>query len=119
MDWSGLADVPTTYVNQFAATLGPPTLNGLPDGIYLLLGSIAPPIILGDTEASREASIRRAQAGVKVEVHGRFYLTRDRLAELINSLQTIANAYDKVEKENTQPPKWVASPSVTTPRTTE
>jgi len=119
VDWSEVADVPTAYVNQFVVQLGPPTRGGLPDGIYLLLGSVAPPLILGDNQAIRDASIRRAQDGVKPEVHGRFYFTKERLDELISSLQTIADAYDKVAESDERPPMRVADSSFTAPGRTE
>lgn len=100
--WPGLADLPTLYVNQFAATLGPPTVAGMPDGVYVLLGNVAPPVVLGTSAAAREASLREAQDGINVKIHGRYYLTRERLGELIDSLTTIADAYDKVINDRSQ-----------------
>ena len=119
VDWGGAADVPTAYVNQFVVQLGPPTRGGLPDGIYLVLGNVAPPLIIGENPAAREASIRRAQGGVKPEVHGRFYLTRERLDELISSLQTIADAYDKAAENDDRHSAWVADSSFSKSARTE
>jgi hypothetical protein len=95
VDWSGASDIPVAHINQFIALLGPPTKDGPADGIYLILGSIVPPIIFGDSPEARQKSIDATQgAGLKVDVYGRYHLSRERLKELIESLQTIAHAYD-------------------------
>ncbi|NJP25271.1 hypothetical protein OHB01_26765 [Microbispora hainanensis] len=94
VDWSDAAGVPITHVNQFVAQPGPPTLEGGPDGIYLLLGSIPPPLIPRDTEGQRRAIETLKATGLKVDIHGRFHMSRARLEELIQVLQTTADTYD-------------------------
>ena len=98
VDWSSAAGVPVAYVNQFVAQIGPPTRSGTPDGIYLLLGSVAPPLIVGDDDEARRPYVEAAMVGVKPEVHGQFYLTRERLDELIHALYTIAENFDATVK---------------------
>lgn len=93
-----LTGIPTKFVNQFVATVGPPTVSGVPDGIYLALGSIAPPAIMGDTPEARQPYIDAAmREGVVVDVHGRYYLSRARLEELITALESIRDKYDEAE----------------------
>jgi hypothetical protein len=98
VDWSDAAGTPVSFVNQFVAQLGPPTRSGRPDGIYLLLGNVAPPLIVGDDDEARRPYIEAAIAGIKPEVHGQFYFSRERLDELIHSLHTIAENFDATVK---------------------
>lgn len=90
-----LTGVPTLLANQFLATIGPPTANGTPDGVYVVLGSAAPPIIIGeDPEAQRPYIEAAVRDGVTVDVHGRFYITRERLGELIQGLESVRDKFD-------------------------
>jgi hypothetical protein len=98
VDWSDAAGTSVIYINQFVAQLGPPTRSGTPDGIYLLLGSVSPPLIVGDDDEARRPYIEAAMAGIKPEVHGQFYLSRERLDELIHALHTIAENFDATVK---------------------
>jgi hypothetical protein len=94
VDWGDAADIPTTPLNQFVCQVGPPLRDGRPDGIYLLLGNIVPPLFLGDSQEERQRFIDIALAGAKVQVHGRYVLSRERLDELIAVLQKIAEIHD-------------------------
>jgi hypothetical protein len=94
VDWGDAADVPTTPLNQFVCQVGPPLRDGRPDGIYLLLGNIVPPLFIGDSQEERQRFIDIALAGAKVQVHGRYVLSRERLDELIAALQKIAEIHD-------------------------
>lgn len=96
VDWSSATRTPVVYINQFVAQLGPPTRNGTPDGIYLLFGSVGPPLIVGDSAEARQPYIEAAKSGIKPEIHGQFYLSRERLDELIHALSTIAENFDAV-----------------------
>jgi hypothetical protein len=97
-----LESVPTLFANQFVATLGPPTAGGVPDGIYLVLGAVAPPIIIGDTPEARKAYVQAAMRdGLTVEVHGRYVLSRERLDEVITALETIRDKYDEAASAGT------------------
>lgn len=95
VDWGDATGLPTTHVNQFAVVLGPPTMSGAPDGIYMLLGHLSPPLILGTDQASRIREFE-AQKNIKVNVLGSFHLSRERLEELIRILQQTASNYDQV-----------------------
>jgi hypothetical protein len=96
VDWTAADEVPTTHVNQFVAQPGPPTAGAGPDGIYLLLGSIPPPLIPNDAEGQRRALEILKATGLKVAVHGRFQMSRERLDELIQILQQTAENYDRM-----------------------
>jgi hypothetical protein len=97
-----LESVPTLFANQFLVTLGPPTSAGVPDGIYLVLGTVAPPPVMGDTPEDRKASATAAaRAGVTAEIHGRYFLTRGRLDEVIRALETIRAKYDEAASAGT------------------
>ncbi|GIH72674.1 MULTISPECIES: hypothetical protein [Sphaerimonospora] len=102
VDWSEATGAPITHVNQFVAQPGPPTLEAGPDGIYLLLGSIPPPFIPRDIEGQRRAIETLKATGLKVNVHGRFHMSRARLEELIQVLQTTADTYDAMVEQITQ-----------------
>jgi hypothetical protein len=98
VDWSTADSVPIEHVNQFIGQPGPPTLSRTPDGIFLLLGSIPPPIIPGDPEGQRRA-IESLKNGLPVTIHGRFHLSRERLNELIDVLQQTAANYDALAEQ--------------------
>lgn len=94
-EWGDVSGVPVQYSNQYAASLGLPTADGHPDGIYLTFGHLQIPLITGG-----EAEIRRLleERGSKVIVapQARFILSRARLGELIGLLNKIAEQYDRV-----------------------
>jgi hypothetical protein len=95
VDWSDAANAPTQHVNQFAGVIGPPTQSGVPDGVYLVMGIAPPPVIVGpDTEARRRVIEELRASGLKVTAYGRFHMSRERLGEIINVLQTTAAQYD-------------------------
>lgn len=97
-----LEGVPTLFTNQVLATLGPPTAAGVPDGIYLVLGTVAPPLVIGDTPEVRKAYIEAAtRNGLTAEVHGRYFLSRGRLDEVITALETIRDRYDEAASAGT------------------
>ncbi len=97
-----LEGVPTLFANQFVATRGPPTTDGVPDGIYLVLGTVAPPIIIGETPEARKAYVEAAtRGGLTAEIHGRYFLTRGRLDEVITALETIREKFDEAASAGT------------------
>ena len=94
LDWSEAEEGASQHVNQVLAQLGPPSLKGVPDGIYLALGSISPPVIPPDDER-REARVAELADGVlKVVVHGRYHIGRETLRDIIDVLQQTAEQYD-------------------------
>lgn len=96
VDWSEASDLPTTHVNQFFVSPGPPTSQGVPDGVYLVLGSIPPPFVPSDSEGQRRALQALKDRGLKVSAHARYQLSRERLDELIQVLQQLADKYDEM-----------------------
>lgn len=105
VDWAGEAGVPITHVNQFVAQPGPPTSTTAPDGVFLLIGSIPPPFIPRNLEGQKHALERLKITGLKVDVHARYHMSRQRLEELIQVLQTTADTYDALAEKaaNLQP----------------
>ncbi len=94
LDWSEVEQTPAQHVNQVLAQVGPPSLKGVPDGIYVALGSVSPPVIPPD-EDRREARVAElANSVLKVAVHARLQLSREALRDLIHVLQTTAEQYD-------------------------
>lgn len=94
VDWSDIADAPVQHINQSLAQIGGPAQNGIPDGIYLALGSAEPPLVFG-SEEDRQRALEKLRA-VKVSVHGRFHISRGQLNDLIQVLQTVAAQYDAI-----------------------
>ncbi|MDL4820915.1 hypothetical protein [Actinomadura opuntiae] len=97
VDWSNLASVPTRHINQFVAQVGPPTRDGSPDGIYLALGHLAPPVIVSSDPELRRREIEAVANGIAPDDMGRFHLSRSRCEELITVLQEALRQYDKAE----------------------
>ncbi|MCT2282201.1 hypothetical protein M3G91_31835 [Micromonospora chalcea] len=96
--WDSAGSLPVVAANQFAVTLGLPSTSGRPDGIYLLVGHLAPPTIVGSAQEVREFA---ATSGgkINVAVHGRYLITRDRLQELLDTLTSMAERYDQAVAE--------------------
>lgn len=92
VDWPAAADVPTQHVNQFTLSPGLPTRDGTPDGIYLELGHLAPPVIRPGTDPAT------MDTHLSVQVLGRFHFSKERLDELMGSLQEIAQKYEKIKR---------------------
>jgi len=96
LDWGEAGLGVAQHVNQILGQVGPPSASGAPDGIYLVLGSIPPPVILStDDEETRERLIHELTSRpAKVSVLGRFHMSRELLDDLIRILQTTARQYD-------------------------
>ena len=95
LDWSEAETCPAQHVNQILTQVGPPSGSGVPDGIYVAVGSVAPPLILPPDEASRALRISELVGStLKVKVHGRIHLSREALDDFIRVLQTTAGQYD-------------------------
>jgi len=94
LDWSEAEQAPALHVNQVLAQVGPPSSRGVPDGIYVALGSVSPPVIPADEER-REARVAQLADGVlKVTVQARVQMSREALGDLIQVLKTTADQYD-------------------------
>jgi len=98
LDWSDIAAMEARHVNQALAQLGPPTPDGVPDGIYVGLGAVLPPMFPGAEQAddeSRRRTLESLQADpVKVAAHGRFHMSRGLVEALIQILTATAAQYD-------------------------
>ncbi|MGW4780356.1 hypothetical protein [Streptomyces filamentosus] len=82
--------------NHFAATLGLPTAAGVPEAIYLTIGNVEPPLLVG-TEADISERLQSTGGKLTVTPVGRYVLTRGRIDELIKILQTAAQVFDQAQ----------------------
>lgn len=104
LDWSDIDACPTQHVNQLIVQLGNPQ-DGIPDGIVIGLGSVAPPLILAADEKERAEMIAALAAReAKVSVHGRFHMSRGLLTAVIKALQTAADQYDEYVQRTADAP---------------
>jgi hypothetical protein len=95
VDWSDIDACPTQHVNQVIVQLGN-AQAGIPDGIYIGLGNIPPPLVLAADEKERvEIITALAARAAKVSAHGRFHMSRGVLTAVIKALQTAADQYDE------------------------
>ncbi len=96
LDWSGYAAERPEHVNQVMAQLGAPTPDGIPDGVYVGLGNALPPIVVsGPDPGMVEKQLAELQGSiVKVDVAGRFHMSRGLLDAVIQVLQNAAAQYD-------------------------
>lgn len=97
IDWSSANAAPVEVASHFAVQLG--TATGAPDhprpdGVYLVVGHVAPPVAIGTPEAIRK-QLEKLNNQMPVTVHGRYFMTRERLAELIQLLTATADNFDR------------------------
>lgn len=95
LDWSEAEEAAAQHVNQVLAQLGPPSSDGVPDGIYVALGSVSPPVIPPDAERRDARVAELAGSVLKVAVHARIHISREALRDVIDVLQTTAEQYDE------------------------
>ena len=95
LDWQDAAEVEPLHVNQLMAQMGVPAPNGVPDGIYITLGRVLPPLAGGPDEESQRKALESLQGStVKVGVQGRFHISRAHVDSFIRVLQEMADRYD-------------------------
>lgn len=82
--------------NQFAVTLGLPTQAGVPEAVYLTVGSVEPPLLFGTEEDMRQ-QLESTEGKLMVKPLGRYVLTRGRIDELIKVLQSAAQTFDQAQ----------------------
>jgi hypothetical protein len=92
LDWDEAATVPVQHANQALGQLGTP-VKGIPDGIYLILGSVEP-LVIPDEESRARVIEDLAANGVRVTVHGRFHISRQAADELMRVLGQSVALYD-------------------------
>lgn len=84
--WVGADDLPVHFVNQFLGVVQP-------NEIFLVLGSLVPPPIMGATVEERKAQVESVPF-VPIKPIVRLGLTPERLQELIGVLQQTMKNYD-------------------------
>jgi hypothetical protein len=92
LDWGEAATVPVQHANQALGQLGTP-VKGIPDGIYLILGSVEP-LVIPDEESRARVIEELAANGVRVTVQGRFHINRQAADELMRVLSESVALYD-------------------------
>jgi hypothetical protein len=90
--WPEVEELPVLRANQFLGQIsqGP---TGTPEEFILTIGYVVPPVLLGTVDEQR--ATMRALGAVSVKALSRVSMSRGRLGELIQILQSLAEAYDK------------------------
>ncbi len=93
LDWTGLENLPISFVNQFAVQHDART-----NEFYLSVGAVSPPLIMG-SDADRTATAAKLKERGTIPVHpvARLGLTPERVLELIKALQTNYRTYQEVQ----------------------
>lgn len=94
LDWRPAEDAGVRVANQFMVQIANGSFG--PDGMYLLVGEATPPVISGEDQASRRAELARYEGKIPVTIHGRYFLTRGRMQELIALLTRQAEQHDRL-----------------------
>jgi hypothetical protein len=94
LDWSETESAHAEHVNQVLGQVGPPGSDGMPDGIYVTLGSVPPPVLIEGDVARAQLLEKITTSGVKINVVGQFHMSRAMLRDFIQVLQTTADKYD-------------------------
>lgn len=103
MDWSATEAAQAYHVNQALGQVGPPGSDGMPDGIYVTMGSVAPPPLLDGDDDVREQLLERLKtSGARVNVVCQFHMTRQMLDDLVAVLQTTGAKYDAAAHQAAQ-----------------
>jgi hypothetical protein len=90
VDWTGIEDVPLLVANQFVVQFH--------EGAFVLsLGQVTPPVLVGTPE-QRKADAQDLES-VPVKGVARVYLTRQRLEELVQGLQSTLDAAPRTKAE--------------------
>jgi hypothetical protein len=100
IDWSQIAAVEPQLVNQVMGQLAAPLGDGVPDGIYIGIGVVAPPIVnASDPQAVRRLADQLQGTSLSVTPYGRFYVSRAFLDVIIQTLQKTADQYDSIDAQ--------------------
>jgi hypothetical protein len=94
LDWSATEACPAQHVNQVLVQVGPPSGSGIPDGVYVAVGSVCPPVIPADPEKRAARVAELTASALKVAVYGRVIMSREVLDDLIRLLKMTADQYD-------------------------
>jgi hypothetical protein len=97
VNWAKIEELEPRHTNQVMGQLGNPGPDGIPDGIYIGLGVITPPVLQAPTpEEARKLAASLQGTSVTVTPHGRFHMSRVFLDAVIKNLQATADQYDNV-----------------------
>jgi hypothetical protein len=103
LDWNAVETLEARHVNQVMMQLGSPGTDGIPDGVYLGIGVVTPPVLQAPTaDAVRDLAERMRGADIPVTVYGRFHMSRATLDVVIKTLQRSAEMYDAVMAQTEQ-----------------
>jgi hypothetical protein len=91
--WADAGDVAPAVANQFNASVGLQSQSGVPDGIILTMGHVSLPVLTGSKD---EIQAQLRERGLKVLVQGRYFLTRERVRELIEVLTRVGAQFDEL-----------------------
>jgi len=100
--WPRIEEVPVFACNQVLTQVGGTTGEGsVPDEIFLTLGHVTPPVVMGSPE---EVVAALAEVGaVPVRTLGRYSMSRQRATELIGVLGVAVQQLDAgVEQARSQ-----------------
>jgi hypothetical protein len=103
LDWSEIESAHAEHVNQILGQVGPPGPDGMPDGIYVTMGSAPPPPLIEGDAAKDRLLEKYATNGVKVNVLGQFHMSHAMLVDFIQVLQTTAEKYDEAVRLSSPP----------------
>lgn len=100
LDWSDYGTERSEHVNQVMAQLGAPTPDGVPDGVYVVLGNVLPPVVAAGPDIEVQRRLADLQGTiVKVDIAGRFHMSRGLLDAIIQVLQSTAAQYDAAVRQ--------------------
>ena len=88
--WVGADDLPVQFVNQFLGVVHP-------NEIFLTLGTLVPPAIIGDSVEERRKQVENLPF-VPIKPIARVALTPARLEEMIRVLQDTLTNYEAQQK---------------------
>lgn len=97
--WGDVSSVPLSYANQIISLLMPPAGDALePDGVMLVFGNVAPPLLVGTPEQVDEQLSHIDD--VEVQPLTRLVLSRARAEELLHILAQTLAKYDAARQED-------------------
>jgi hypothetical protein len=88
--WIGAEELPVQFANAFAGVVGP-------NAVFLNIGSVVPPGIVGDTEEELEAAAR-SLTFIPIKPIARLALAPAGLDELISTLEDTRTNYETLVK---------------------
>lgn len=90
--WPEVEEEPVFRANQFLGQIST-TSAGTPEDFLLTIGYVAPPVLLGTPDEQR--ATMGALGAVSVRTLCRVSMSRERLGELIQMLQGVAQQFDR------------------------